>query len=79
MDNDTIVGQFEAVEQKIERLLEVCRSLEATNSELNHKIEILEGELQGKVAAESNYIKERDLVRTRIDALLAKLENISES
>ena len=79
MDKDIIIRQFEAIEQKVERLLEVCRSLEATNSELENKVKALEGELQGKVAAENSYIEERDLVRSRIDKLLVKLDDVLES
>ena len=79
MDEETIVKQFEEVEQKVEGLLEVCRSLERTNSELRDTITELQGELQGKVAAENKHIKERDLIRSRIDMLLAKLENVAES
>ena len=79
LDNDIIIRQFEAIEQKVERLLDVSRSLEATNSELENKIIALEGELQGKVAAENSYKEERDLVRSRIDKLLAKLDDVTES
>ena len=79
MDSDTVIRQFEAIEQKVERLLEVCRSLEANNSALQSKIIELEGELQGKVAAENSYSEERDLIRSRIDKLLTKLDDVSET
>jgi len=79
LENEIIFRQFEAIEKKVEGLLEVLRTLEATNSELKNKIAALEGELQSKVAAESSYMKERELIRSRIDKLLAKLEDVSES
>jgi uncharacterized coiled-coil DUF342 family protein len=79
LDSDIIIRQFEAIEKKVERVLDVCRSLEAANSELENKIKALEGELQGKVAAENSYIEERDLIKSRIDKLLAKLDHVSES
>ena len=79
MDSDIVIRQFEAIEQKVERLLEVCRSLEANNSTLQSKIIELEGELQGKVAAENSYSEERDLIRSRIDKLLTKLDDVSET
>ncbi|MCF8051197.1 MAG: hypothetical protein K9L59_08170 [Desulfobacterales bacterium] len=78
MDNNVIVRQFEDIEQKVERLIGVCRQLEATNSELSNKIEQLEKDLQGKIEEEKRYQAEKDLIRSKVDSLLAKLENISE-
>jgi len=78
VDNNVIVRQFEDIEQKVERLIGVCRQLEATNSELSNKIEQLEKELQGKIEEEKRYQAEKDLIRSKVDSLLAKLENISE-
>ncbi len=78
MDNETILRQFVQIEEKVERLLEAQKLLKATNSELNRKLETLEGDLQSKVAAESSYIKERDLIRSKVDSLLDKLDGVSE-
>jgi protein-arginine kinase activator protein McsA len=50
-----------------------------TNSELKGKIEKLEGELQGKVEAENRYAEERALIRSKVDHLLTRLEDISEA
>jgi uncharacterized coiled-coil DUF342 family protein len=77
MDNDILIRQFETVENKVEKLLDLLRSLEAANSELKEKITTLERELQSKVAKESSYVEERDLVRSRIDMLLARLDDVS--
>ena len=79
MDNAVILQQFEEIEKKIERLIQVCKSQEAANSELKEKIKKLEEELQVKVEAENSYIKERDLVRSKIDGLLGKLDKIAET
>ena len=76
MDNELILRQFEEIEKKVESLIEVNKSLEATNLELRNKIKRLEGELQGKVEAENNYVEERALIRSRIDSLLVRLEDI---
>jgi uncharacterized coiled-coil DUF342 family protein len=78
VDNNVIVRQFEDIEQKVERLIGVCRQLEATKSELSNKIEELEKELQGKIEEEKRYQAEKDLIRSKVDSLLAKLEDISE-
>ena len=79
MDNEVILSQFEEIEQKVGKLIDVCKSLEATNLELRNKIERLEEELQGKVKAENNYQEERALIRSKIDSLLARLEDITEA
>ena len=78
MDNETISRQFEEIEKKVEKLIDVYKSLEATNLELRNKIKRLEEELQGKVDAETNYTQEKALIRSKIDSLLVRLEDITE-
>jgi uncharacterized coiled-coil DUF342 family protein len=79
LDNEFILKQFEEIEKKVENLINVCKSFETTNLELKNKIERLEGELQGKVEAENNYTQERALIRSKIDSLLEKLEDITDA
>ena len=79
MDNQAILSQFEEIEKKVEKLIDVCKSLETTNLELNNKIERLEEALRGKVEAENSYQEERALIRSKIDSLLGKLEDITEA
>jgi cell division protein ZapB len=78
LDNETILRQFEEIEQKVEKLIGVCQALEATKSELMSKVERLEKELQSKMDIEKQYGEEKDLIRSKIDGLLAKLQEISE-
>ena len=78
MENKVILQQFDEIEEKVERLIKVCKSFEATNLELRNKIERLEKELQGKVELENSYAEERGLIRSKIDSLLVKLEDITE-
>ena len=78
MDNEQILRQFEEIEEKVVRLIEVCKAHESANSELRDKIRRLEEELQSKVETETNYLQERDIVRSKIDSLLAKLDDIAE-
>jgi peptidoglycan hydrolase CwlO-like protein len=78
LDNEIILRQFEEIEKKVERLIDVYKSLEATNLELRNKIKRLEEELQGKVDAETNYTQEKALIRSKIDSLLVRLEDITE-
>jgi regulator of replication initiation timing len=78
LNNELIIQQFDQIERKVERLIEVCNSLEAANAELKGRIGQLEADLQQKVEAESGYIQEKDLIRSKIDGLLARLDSISQ-
>ena len=78
MDNDAILKQFEEIEQKVDKLIGVCKSFEETKLELTNKIERLEKELQGKVEEESRYAEEKALIRSKVDSLLARLEDVTE-
>jgi len=79
LDNEFIVGQFEEIEKKVEKLIDVLKSQETANLELKNKIKRLEEELQGKNEAESNYSQERALIRSKIDSLLVRLEDITDA
>jgi len=79
LDNEFIVGQFEEIEKKVEKLIDVLKSHETTNLELSNKINRLEEELQGKNEVESSYSQERTLIRSKIDSLLVRLEDVTES
>ena len=78
MENDFILKQFEEIEQRVERLIEICNALEATNLEQKNKIKSLEEEIQGKVEAERSYAGEKALIRSKIDGLLVKLGEVSK-
>ena len=77
MDKQMIFRQFDELEEKVERLIGVCKSLETTNLELKNRIAFLEQELQGKAEAENSHTEERTLIRSKIDSLLQRLKNIS--
>ena len=79
MDNEFIVGQFEEIEEKVEKLIDVLKSHETTNLELSNKINRLEEELQGKNEVESSYSQERTLIRSKIDSLLVRLGDITDA
>ena len=78
MQNESILKHFEEIEQKVESLIEICKAQEATNSELKNKIKRLEEEIQGKVEAERIYAEEKALIRSKIDGLLARFDEIAE-
>jgi hypothetical protein len=78
LDNVFILKQFEEIEQKVEKLIETCNALEATNLDQKNKIKSLEEEIQGKVEAERTYAEEKALIRSKIDGLLVKLDEVSK-
>jgi peptidoglycan hydrolase CwlO-like protein len=78
VDNDLVLKQFGEIEHKVERLIENCKAQTAANSELKNKLTSLEEEIQGKDEAEKNYAEEKALIRSKIDGLLARLDDISE-
>jgi protein-arginine kinase activator protein McsA len=77
LDKEQILRQFQDIEQKVERVSGVCKSFKATNSNLLNKIKRLEEELQHKIEAENNYNEEKALIRSKIDSLLVRLEDIT--
>ncbi len=78
MDNDFVLRQFGEIEHKVENLIENCKAQAVANSELKNKLKSLEEEIQGKVEAENNYAEEKALIRSKIDGLLARLDDISD-
>jgi hypothetical protein len=79
LEKEEILQQFDQIEQRIGRLIEVSKSLETTNQELERKIESLEKELKEKNLSEKNYLDERNLIRSKVDNLLARLQEITEA
>jgi peptidoglycan hydrolase CwlO-like protein len=79
VDNDFVLKQFGEIELKVEKLIENCKAQAAANSELKNKLNSLEEEIQGKVEAEKNYAEEKALIRSKIDGLLARLDDISDA
>lgn len=77
MDNEVIIRQFDDIEEKVEFLIEFCQSLETANAELQEKIKRLEEELQSRSEAETLYNEQKNLMRSRIDGLIEKLNNVS--
>ena len=77
MDHDEFLDQFTAIEKKVEKLIEISRSLQAANLELHHKIKQLEEELHRKDESVKRHGEEKAFIRSRIDNLLAKLEGVT--
>ncbi len=76
-DNQSILRQFEELEKRIERLIGFLVSQEEKALALRKRIDDLEGELHRQTEAGKQYVEERALIRSRIDNLLTKLDDIS--
>jgi uncharacterized coiled-coil DUF342 family protein len=76
LDNNQITKNFDEIEEKIQKIIEVRRSQENELQELKDYIAQLEEELQEKIDAENKLIEERLFVRSKIDSLLTKLQDI---
>ena len=79
MDKDLFLDQFKEIETKVEKLIEICKSLEDTNLKLSNKIKNLEEELQGKIEAENKFADEKALIRSKIDNLLVRLDELTDN
>jgi hypothetical protein len=78
LDNAIISNQFDDIEKKVARLIEICKRHEAANLELKNKIKSLEEELLGKIEAEKSDVQEKALIRSKIDSLLVRIEENME-
>jgi len=78
LNDQEVLSQFDKIEKRVEKLIETCRSLEAANVELNNKYERLKQEANGKADAEKRYLEQRDLIRSKVDSLLSRLNSYSE-
>jgi prefoldin subunit 5 len=78
LDNDTILKQFNEIENRVESLISRCSSLGKANSELTATVEDLETKLREKESAENQDSEIKTLIRSKIDNLLERLDGITE-
>jgi hypothetical protein len=76
LGNAIFFDRFSEIEKKVARLIAICKENEAANSELQNKIKSLEEELLGKIEAEKSHAQEKALIRSKIDSLLVRIEEI---
>ncbi len=77
MENETFLKQFETIEKRLEQLIQICGEKDTQNKELIVRVEQLEEELRGKAEAEKRIMEEKAQIRSRIDRLLKRLEDIT--
>jgi len=78
VDTDEVMHQFDQLESKIETLIERCQTLESTNTQLSGKVAELESVLEQKNQAENQQFEQKTLIRSKIDNLLNRLNEVSE-
>lgn len=78
MDNEIIINRFGEIEERIEQLIENCKRLEAENAELKGDLQRLTVSLQEKESAVRQHDELKDLVRTKIESLMGRLDKLSE-
>ena len=76
MEEEKFPRQFKKLEDKIEELIQACRDFQQTESVLKTKIHDLEGVLKAKADAEQEYAEEKSMVRSKIDDLLSRLDQV---
>lgn len=79
MDDRSLIDQFQTIETRLDTLLQVCKDKDDQNRELSLRIEQLEEELRTKVEAEQRYAEEKALVRSKVDQLLVRLDEIAKA
>ena len=78
MDRETIINRFSEIEQRIEQLIGNCKRLEDENAELKGELQQLTLSLQERESAVRQHDELKDLVRTKIESLMGRLDKLSE-
>jgi hypothetical protein len=79
VEEERFPGKFRNLEDKIEELVQACRSLQQTNSELEAKIYYLEEALKAKAAAEHQHVEEKLVIGEKIEGLITTLDKALSS
>ena len=78
LDIKDVMLQFDQIEQKVVRLIELNKLLEAENVKLAEKVNSLEAELKNRGETENRFLEQKAQIRSKIDSILAKLNSVSE-
>jgi FtsZ-binding cell division protein ZapB len=78
VDRETVINQFSELESKIEHLIGTCKRLEAEKSALKLENQALATQLQEKLEAQKQNDELKDLVRSKIESLMGRLDELSE-
>ncbi|MDY6954017.1 MAG: cell division protein ZapB [Thermodesulfobacteriota bacterium] len=76
MEEETIPVQFKKLEDRIGQLVRKCQDLQRAKAELEATIGGLEKAIKTKDASEQQQVEEKKMIRSRIDALLSRLDQV---
>lgn len=79
MGNDLIKNKFDDIDNKVDELLGICRTLRTQNQEMAVRIKQLESDLEKKIQAETRFSEQETEIQTKIDGLLTKLDSFTRS
>jgi len=77
VDERSLINQFQTIESRLDALIQICKEKDNLNKELSSRIEKLEEELRTKVEAEQRYVEEKALIRSKVDQLLMRLDEVA--
>lgn len=78
MDRETVISQFGELENRIDHLIRTCKRLEAESSALKEENQALTIQLQERTEAQKQNDELKDLVISKIDSLMGRLDEFSE-
>ena len=79
MDDQSLINQFQTIEARLDALIQGCKEKDNLNKELSRRIEKLEEELRTKVEAEQKFTEEKALIRSKVDQLLKRLDEVAKA
>jgi exonuclease VII small subunit len=79
VEQDTIPAQFKKLEEKVGQLVQTCNDLQRGKAELEAKIRDYQRAFEVKGEAEQKYMEEKMMIRSRIDDLLGRLDQVLDS
>ncbi len=79
MGNDLFNKKFDDIDAKIDSLVDRCYALQSENKELKMKIINLEAELVTTNDTEKQFSEQEALIQSKVDGLLDKLNQFSNS
>lgn len=79
LGTELIKKKFDDVEEKVDFLIELCQTLQDENEELMQKNKNLEAELENKSDVEGKFSEQDEMIQSKIDGLLEKLNHFSNS
>jgi chromosome segregation ATPase len=76
VEQGSIPEQFRKLEEKVGQLVQRCQDLQRHKAELEAKIRDSQATLKTKDAAEQQHMEEKTMIRSKIDNLLSRLDQV---